>query len=170
MQQTILSVSLLAGILSTSTALAAEKMPLPRDMAFAANAGSSLRLSKGNELALVKTVKLKNQLTKAKFQQIYHGVPVYGYTSVADKSAGGYSNWQGFILNKIDKDLKTTHAQLSKNDALEKLKGSIPAADRGELYNQQATLYVLLNSNREATLVYLTSMMNAKDDPTQCIY
>jgi len=167
MKKMVLSVSLLAGILSTSTALAAEKMPLPRDMAFAASNGSSLRLSQGNELALVKTVKLKNQLTKTKFQQTYHGIPVYGYTSVADKRAGGYSNWHGFVLNKIGDDLKTTSTQLTKHDALEKLKASIPEAEQGTLYNQQVKLFVLLNSNRKATLVYLTSMVNDKEEPTR---
>lgn len=159
-----------AGVLSVilgSSAFAAEKASLDKHMVLPSlSAGSSmLTIGKEANYKIIKSVTLPNGKIKVKLQQHYHNVPVWAYTASADKQAKGFTNWRGHMLRKIKADLPSVQARLTKQDAIERLKSEKPLLKQQGTYNEQATLYVLMNKARKAQLVYLVSFVSKDETP-----
>lgn len=166
MKKQIVSISVMSALI-LGPAMAAEKMPLDKHALLKANGSAFLSISKETQLKSIKSVKLSSGKIKAKFQQVYNSLPVWGYTSVADKTAQGYTHWQGFVLKKIGQDLATTKPQLSSQQALAALKKAYPKVQHQEQYNEQAKLFVMMNKKRKAQLVYLTSFVTGGEKPSR---
>lgn len=159
-----------AGFITTllaTHAMAAEKTPMNKLLVLEKNSTTSslISLSKDSKLKELKSIKLPNGKIKAKFQQLYQQVPVYGYTLTANKTNQDYTNWHGFILKKIKADITTSTPKLSKQQAITTLKNAYPGLTKNDSYNEQATLYVKMTKSKKAQLVYLTSFVIGGKNP-----
>jgi vibriolysin len=159
-----------AGVLSaliSSSAFAAEKIPFDQSKLLSSVAGSSsvIKLTQDSDLVQLKSIALPNGKVKTKFQQHYQHVPIWSYTLSADKTNGGYTHWRGNILRKIRQDLPSVQPTLSKQDAIQQFKRTHLA--KAKQYNEQATLYVMMNKSRQAQLVYLVSFVEGGATPSR---
>lgn len=167
MKKTLFSVSLLALGLFQS-AIAANKTPVDGHALQGINLNSQvITLDPNSKLTALKTVNLRNGKHKVKYQQIYKGVPVFGFTQSATLARGQLSNWHGFQLNNIDKDLPSVTVKLSQADAISLLKSNALKESEKDTYNEQAKLVVMMNKNRKAELVYLTSFVVNGKNPSR---
>ncbi len=137
---------------------------------------SVVNLGSGNSLKAVKEVTLSNGLTKVRYQQYYQGVPVFGRTIAASRSdMGVVSNLVGDLAQNISIDLASVSPQISEKDALQKAKNSndslMAFQKKGKKLvkteNEQSKLWVALDENNQARLVYITSYYSDFPQPTR---
>ncbi|WP_057832304.1 M4 family metallopeptidase [Colwellia sp. TT2012] len=127
----------------------------------------------------VKTVTLTNGTKKTRYQQLYMGVPVYGTSVVAPTAVPGImsmtstigSTAQGNILTGIAGDIKNTKAKYSDKAALNILRASNNINNvslvQVRTENEQSELFVYLDDNGVARLVYLTSYFVHQPTPSR---
>ncbi|NRA73075.1 MAG: peptidase M4 family protein, partial [Gammaproteobacteria bacterium] len=126
-----------------------------------------------------KTVIFANGTQKTRYQQLYMGVPVYGMSVVAPTAVSGImsmtstigSTAQGNILTSIAGDIKSTKARYSDKAALNILRASNSINSvslvQVKTENEQTELFVYLDDNGVARLVYLTSYFTHQPTPSR---
>lgn len=100
-------------------------------------------------------------------QQFYQGVPVWGEAVTERREAGAMSSaFTGSLINNIGQDLTSVTPALSQHGVLSQAKGL--AKHNGRFENEQAKLYVKLDAQGKAQLVYMVSFLTSDGDhPTR---
>ncbi|MDN3649746.1 M4 family metallopeptidase [Reinekea marina] len=167
-------------LLASATTFAADRVPATEVhlsqgiMASQANASS---------VQLVKSRRLANDVTVEKYQQTYQGVPIWGEIITRSASANASASLAGDYVTNIASDLPqmtpTYDGKEILNYALEqhslRTQGVRPSQSAiknklMQLENKQQNLWVRLNDNDEAQLVYLVSWMDYSAEPTRPHY
>ncbi len=174
-QTTVLAA--VAGLMTSSLLFAADRVP-----ATAAHLAQSLASGNDNQVALVKAITLANGTTVEKFQQQYQGVPVWGDNIVRRQSAGivASATVQGQFIDGISNDISSVAPRFDGKSILEhamtekilQTQGLQPSKASLQAYlasaqNKQFKLWVRLNDNDEAQLVYLVSWVEYGDQPSR---
>nr|AAF07184.1 elastase [Aeromonas hydrophila] len=95
-------------------------------------------LAGDGEFRQVRAVKLPNGQQRVRYEQTWHGIPVWGQVLVAEQSLGGQiSQVSGQILRQIDADVASPTAALSPADAA----GKARAGAKGS--NERVKLFVM---------------------------
>lgn len=119
-------------------------------------------LAGDGEYRQVRVVKLPNGQQRVRYEQTWHGIPVWGQVLVAEQSLGGQiSQVSGQILRQIDADLSSPTATLTPADAASKAR----AGAKGS--NERVKLFVMQDEAGQARLVYLVSWLAASDEPSR---
>ena len=119
-------------------------------------------LAGDGEFRQVRAVKLPNGQQRVRYEQTWHGIPVWGQVLVAEQSLGGQiSQVSGQILRQIDADVASPTAALSPVDAASKAR----AGAKGS--NERVKLFVMQDEAGQARLVYLVSWLAASDEPSR---
>lgn len=124
------------------------------------NINQVLGLTGHTKMKAVKTINLNNGISKVKFEQQYEGIPVFGYSVAATKTAMGLlTDVKGQVLN-INSKRFSTKARISADKAMkmmidtDKMLGkNASAAAKAAVYNKQNDLFVYMH-NGEPKLVY----------------
>ncbi len=133
-----------------------------------------VNLGSGYTLEEANVVTLSNGLTKVRYQQFYKGVPVFGRTIAASRSdMGVVSNLQGKVVNNIN--LASVTPAISDKEALQKAKNSnhglMAVQKKGKKLvkteNEQSKLWIVMDENDEARLVYVSSYYTDFPQPTR---
>nr|WP_235869247.1 PepSY domain-containing protein [Veronia nyctiphanis] len=125
-----------------------------------------LQLSSNHDFKEVKRVILPNGVQKVRLQQTYQGIPVYGSNLVADVSQQGFMTAQeAQILTGVDVDLSSVKPTLSADDVLKQVLNQSLLAPKVE--NEQVQLYVMLDDESNARLVYQVSYFDAGQTPSR---
>lgn len=133
------------------------------------NINSMLNLEKATEFKVSKQVKLNNGKVKQRLQQYYHGIPVYGFNVSASQSAMGfYTELSGNVLKSIDKPKEFVTASITAEQALQlSMKSDSKGFNASSVENQKSQLFVYLDKQNEAQLIYLTSYVIYGENPTR---
>ena len=124
-------------------------------------AGVSALAGEG-EFRQVRAVKLPNGQQRVRYEQTWHGIPVWGQVLVAEQSLGGQiSQVSGQMLRQIDADVASPTAALSPGDAALKAR----AGAKGS--NERVKLFVMQDEAGQARLIYLVSWLAASDVPSR---
>lgn len=111
-----------------------------------------------SELKAQRSQTYRNGKTVTRYQQYYQGVPVFGEAVVAQQTVGAVQPaLAGSMLSGIANDLASTKPVFSAANMLAQAKSL--ARVNGKTENDQATLYVKLDKNNVARLVYLVSFV-----------
>ena len=161
------------GLLTSSIVLAADIVP-------ATEAHLVQSLTTGSQFALLKSVPMANGVNVEKLQQQYQGVPVWGSLVTRRQSAGltASGSVTGDVIEGIENDLTSITPRFDSKAMLElamsqQLMQTMGAqASRKDIQNyfaraenKQSQLWVRLNSNNQAQLVYLISWVEYGDEP-----
>jgi pseudolysin/vibriolysin len=161
MKKTRLIVSILPGFMILSIAQSAEQIRID-----AKNFKQYLQQKKNSiqakntpsQFILDKKIVLSNGVTKLKYVQYYHGVPVYGSILSSTETNGSQEQWWGSLLSGITQDIKSYQPKTSTHDALQKAKQIMNLSDPTATELDQVTLYIKQNKTTKlAELVYLVS-------------
>ncbi|NQZ07352.1 MAG: M4 family metallopeptidase [Algicola sp.] len=119
-----------------------------------------LGLNSAIQMKAVKTIDAGNGLTKVRFAQTFHGIPVFGHSIAATKTAmGTFTNVQGDVLDLNTDKPFMTRTRFSADQALAfALKGK----DSAEVYNKQSKKFVQI-INGEPKIVFHTSFVTTVD-------
>ncbi|QSX33334.1 M4 family metallopeptidase [Shewanella avicenniae] len=135
-----------------------------KSIAPSTNPGKALGVTKDHSFT-GKQVKVGNKL-KARLQQFYKGVPVYGVSVAADVSAMGvYSKLSGSYLKGIEHDLPSVTAKLDHATAIKQAK---QALNLETTERSSAKLYIWQDkTSGQAHLAYLVDLFVAEPAPSR---
>ncbi len=111
--------------------------------------------------------------TKVRFEQYYHGIPVWGFSSAAIQDGNQLTDISGEILSSIDLDLAhvtpaftAASAVSAANNQHFVLEQSAVISNSTELKQEvnNAKLWIYLDDNQRARLVYVTHYVTLKGD------
>jgi len=132
------------------------------------------------ELVKVRAVQLADGQEKARFQQHYQGIPVWGHSvAAAVNKAGQYVDVAGTLVTDLPLDLPSVKpaitaqqaAYLSRGIALDDLisiKTDKVTADAIAAQVKQTSLWVYVDDNGKPALVYQTNYLTSKgQDPSR---
>ncbi len=166
-------VASVAGLLTSSMIFAADIVP-------ATEAHLVQNLTSGSQVSLVKGVKLANGTQVEKLRQQFQGVPVWGSNIVRRQSNGVVASTSivGQFIEGIENDVASTTPRFDSkmildraiNEQLLQAQGLQPSKKEMQNYftrveNKQSELWIRLDSNNEAQLVYLVSWVEHGDEP-----
>ncbi|MFQ3231797.1 M4 family metallopeptidase [Reinekea sp.] len=172
---------LVSGCLMASSAI----MAADRVDATEAHLAQSTMSANTNSAAaqLVKSRVLPSNVTVEKFQQTYQDIPVWGQIITRRISEGQDSSIMGEFITNIDADLPQMTPRFDSksilNHAMEQhtlntqglMPGRVMLQDMLlNAENKQQQLWIRLNENDEAQLVYLVSWVEYSDHPTRPHY
>lgn len=121
---------------------------------------------KGNyELTVVDKVTVKSGHSLTKYQQSYHGVPVFSRTVVADNDNKSVSRWHGQVLQGIDKELPSLSTKLTVEEAIDILIKETDIPDDSEIKYKEGSKTIYQDSSGIARLAYEVSFYIEADDP-----
>ncbi|WP_163834186.1 M4 family metallopeptidase [Spartinivicinus ruber] len=132
-----------------------------------------LKLPANENLQLIRTVQIANSHHKLRYQQQFHGVPVWDTNIVVEKDAdGGLVNISGHLLKGIATDIPTPVTQLSAAEALQLAiqTANIPKNQAGTLENSSTTPFVYQDKSGTARLVYKVSFVSHNPLPKRPHY
>ena len=141
----------------------------------AAVAGVTVSDDINHMLNLTNDVKMKSALegklpsgdTKVRFQQTYQGIPVFGHSIAATRSAmGALSNVSGQFAD-LDGQFISTKAAINKDEALSKI---LPANTKGkkiEIENKKQELFILLEDGAPRLAYRVSAFFHDKNGPTR---
>ncbi|WP_318014108.1 M4 family metallopeptidase [Paucibacter sp. TC2R-5] len=174
---------LLSATAAACQAIAAERVPLEgldlaganlsvqRSASGVASSGVAATLGLLNEeLRPLRSQSYGKNLRVTRHQQYYQGVPIWNEAVVehVDSSVAGLragSTFTGSLIRQLEQDLAHTQPSLSSAAVLAQAKGLVAGGVRGaRTSNDQVQLYVRLNENNVAQLVYLVSFLNGQGD------
>ena len=124
--------------------------------------GKALNMSQQDSFQSRQSIKTKAGTVKKRYQQFFNNVPVYGYSIVATQGVNGeLLEVSGAIVRDIAKDIKSTKAAISTQQAIDLL---VKTNRHGTfvLENQSAELMIKIDSGTPR-LVYKTSYFSAAD-------
>lgn len=123
-----------------------------------------LDLSNESKMEEVRRVTMASGQDKVRFRQLYQGVPVYGSNLVAEiNNFGLMQASSGLVATQLEQDLTSVNTKLSAKDVIQKLTSLNIRADKIE--NVQSQLYIYLDTNSQAKLVYQVSYFEASEQP-----
>ncbi|WP_394205225.1 M4 family metallopeptidase [Shewanella waksmanii] len=97
---------------------------------------------------------------RARYQQLYQGVPVFGASIVATRSPmNQFYNPVGYHIAKIDSDVISTSPSFSLDEALHVALSD--NADKETVYNIESQLYIWLDEKDQAYLAWLISYVDS---------
>lgn len=160
MRKSKVSLAILPSILIFSSVEAAEFLQI-NDQNFAQylNQKNNVVYVKGKEsqFTLKNKVELSNGVTKYKYIQYVHGVPVFSSIMSTSEIKGKQDHWWGVLLSGIEKDIVNFTPAFDSAEAINKAKQIMQVADSATTLDQ-ATLYIKQNkASQKAELVYLVS-------------
>lgn len=121
-----------------------------------------LNLPTGHTLEQVRAITSAAGLTKVRYQQMYQGVKVYGASVVAQtNSFGNMQLSSGQVMTQLEQDLPSMQTRLSPDDAMSKF------ATSETRENENAELFIYMDDNNQARLVYRLSYFDAGDHPSR---
>lgn len=120
-----------------------------------------------SSLTLAKEVTLKNGKTKARFQQTYQGVPVWGVVVTADKKQGRYQQFTGQVVTGLKQELKSFKPTLTELEAVQAMLAKKGMLTGHKASHQSAKLYVRALPHENVRLVYLVEAMFDGKKPTR---
>lgn len=118
-------------------------------------------------------VKRADGRTKVRFEQMYRGIPVWGFSSTAIQDGKSLTDISGEVLSGIDFDLPSVAPKLTAMAAISAANGdnyvmaSSSAKETQAMLKKQvsnAKLWVYLDDNARARLVYVTNHVTIKGD------
>jgi vibriolysin len=125
-----------------------------------------LGLNGNTQMKAVKDIDAGNGVTKVRFQQEYKGIPVFGYSVAATKSAmGALSDVQGKILDLSNKMVMTRpHVSASKamNTAI-KNDRSIGNRDESVVYNKQNDMFIFMQDGQPVLTHRISFVVPSED-------
>jgi vibriolysin len=119
----------------------------------------------------VTNVTLPNGKKKVRYQQTYHGIPVFDTSVVATETKTGKRNVYGVMAKGIASDVSTITPSIDKKQALAIAKEhfrkdkSLSATPKPE--HENAKLMVRMDQNEQAQLVYMVDFFVADDHPAR---
>jgi vibriolysin len=124
------------------------------------NINELLGLNSAVQMKAVKTIDAGNGLTKVRFEQTFHGIPVFGHSIAATKTAmGAFTNVQGEVLDLNTNKPFMTRTRFTADQAMAfAMKGQ----DAANVYNKQSKKFVQI-INGEPKVVFHTSFVTTKD-------
>jgi vibriolysin len=124
-------------------------------------AGVSALAGEG-EYRQVRAVTLPNGQQRVRYEQTWHGIPVWGQVLVAEQSLGGQvSKLSGQMLRQIEGDVASPVATLSPAEA------AVKARNGAKGSNERVKLFVVQDEAGQARLVYLVSWLAASEAPSR---
>lgn len=126
-----------------------------------------------NGFQVVKSVTLPNGKVKVRYQQMYHGLPVFNTSVVATQTEKGIGQVYGMMAQQIDADMTSISPQVEQkkamNIALAHYQQQNPSllADDLTIENEHAKLMVRLDENQTAQMVYLVDFFVATNEPAR---
>ncbi|MDO7642374.1 MAG: M4 family metallopeptidase [Reinekea forsetii] len=163
------------GLLSSTAVLAAERVT-----ATDAHFAQGLAGVTSDQVELVTTVDLGNGTTLEKYRQHYNGIPVWGSALTRQKAGAAPVQIQGQFVQGINTDVATVVPQLGAKAVLQQAMQdrvlqsqgvSLGSVDLARYYdaaeNKQSELWIQLDANDRAQLVYLVSWVEYGDQPTR---
>ena len=121
-----------------------------------------LNLNNNTQMKAAKTVKVGNGKTKVRFQQEYKGIPVFGYSIAADRSAmGALSNVSGQIAD-LDNRMMKTKARISPDQAMHKILGDVKGAT-----NKQNQKFYLIHKGSPRLVHRVSAVIHGVDGPSR---
>lgn len=106
---------------------------------------------------LSKQVTLVNGLVKNKYIQSYKGIPIFNSLLNSSEISGRQMDWYGQILTEIDEDIGDITPALDKKAVINRTKKQFNLLNNNSIQNESATLFVRMNKENKAELVYLVS-------------
>lgn len=130
-------------------------------------------LTSSESLQLITKVEVNEQLIKHRYQQHYQGIPVWNSNLVASYNhRNQLLNFSGFLLRDIQSDIESVQPSLSSSQALNialaaeniflhQSSSHTATNERNPtlITNKKATLYIYLDKQGQAQLVYIVSFM-----------
>jgi vibriolysin len=166
--KTSLKVSAIASaILCSSVVIAAEKIAATEEIL-----SQSLAADDVDKVSLIKTVTLPNGNTVEKFQQTYRGIPVWGSNIVrggGDSAAEIYGDYYQGIATEVASVAPTISSkdivEYAMNQQMLQTEGSVATKKQmqnmlAKAENKQYKLWVRMDSDGQAQLVYLVSWVD----------
>lgn len=127
-----------------------------------------LQLDTQYRFNLVNSVILPSKKIKHRLAQYYLNVPVYGASLAATEISGGaFKNISGFYLKGIEKDIKSVQPKIQKEEILLLAKKKVVIPASANVTNQQADLFITLDNQNKARLVYVVSFMIESANPSR---
>lgn len=166
-------------LLASAISMAAERTP-----ATEAHLTQGIMSTNNAAVKAVNVRTLANGTTIAKYQQLHKGIPVWG-DAITKRSAPGQSvaAVRGQFVAGLDADLPQVTPRFGGKEILQRAmeqhslttQGILPSADQTKnlmerAENKQHKLWVRLNDNNDAQLVYLVSWVDYGDEPTRPHY
>ncbi|STY28754.1 thermolysin metallopeptidase [Legionella wadsworthii] len=109
------------------------------------------------EFALSRKVTLSNGLIKKKYQLFYKRTPVFNAILTSSELHGVENNWYGQMMIDIEKDIPDTVPNINSKEVLNIVKKNTSLKKNDSVKNENAQLYVRINENNKAELIYLVS-------------
>ncbi len=175
--QQLTRVALCLAVAWTGSAFAAEVVPAQQLLKAPSIKTASAAILAADTDAVAFVAKQKVQRadgrTKVRFEQLYRGVPVWGFSSAAIQEGSALSDVSGDVLNGIDLDLPTVTPKLSASEAISAANGENYVVAAGTAKERlaavkaqvsNAKLWVYLDDNARARLVYVTNYVTVKGD------
>lgn len=150
-------------LLYTSGAFAGDKMILsPEQTALSqvTDVTSYIGLNNHYSFKVAKKVKLSNGKTKVRFLQYFNDVPVFDASIAATENKNAYSQLSGSYFENIERDLTSTHASISKEQAIQIALHAKSVTSTIHIQNQQANLYIIQGKDKKSHLAYQVSFVN----------
>lgn len=175
--QQLTRVALCLAVAWTGSAFAAEVVPAQQLLKAPSIKTASAAILAADTDAVAFVAKQKVQRadgrTKVRFEQLYRGVPVWGFSSAAIREGDTLSDVSGDVLTGIDLDLPTATPRLSASEAISAASGENYVVAAGTAKERlaavkaqvsNAKLWVYLDDNARARLVYVTNYVTVKGD------
>ncbi|KTD75702.1 M4 family metallopeptidase [Legionella waltersii] len=109
---------------------------------------------------------LPNGVVKKKYNLYYKGVPVFNSILTSSELNNDQMSWYGQMTTDIEADLSFTSPAIDEMTALEITKGKVRLKKNDFIKNEKAELYIHLDDNNKAELIYLVSF-NVEGSNTQ---
>ncbi len=139
------------------------------------NINQILGLAGATQMKAVKTVNVGNGVTKVRFQQEFNGIPVFGHSIAATKTAMGMlTDVQGQILD-LDNKFFSTKARISADMAMNSALGksaTLSKSPGAHVYNKENDLFIYM-IDEQPTLVRRVSYVVAGEngaEPTRPVF
>ncbi|WP_394391749.1 M4 family metallopeptidase [Shewanella woodyi] len=146
----------------SGNAFAAQRVDLQQSTTFSSGVPTTqslLSATQGDTYEVAQSSTTASGDERARFQQLYHGVPVYGATVVASRSAMNmFYDVVGSHVTKIDSDVISTVPSFSLDEAMELALGQ--GLTQEQVYNVESQLYIWLDDKDQAHLAWLISYVD----------
>ena len=163
------------GLLSSTAVFAADRVT-----ATDAHFTQGLAGVASDQVQLITTVDLGNGTTVEKYRQQYSGIPVWGSALTRQNAGLAAVDIQGQFVNGIANDIATVVPQFSAKEVLQRAMHDRVVQTQGltlsqkdltsyfdAAENKQTQLWIQLDANDRAQLVYLVSWVDYGDQPTR---
>jgi vibriolysin len=138
--------------------------------------GEILGLSQDEVLDLKRERTDFNKVTHKRFQQTYHGIPIWGLETVISFNTNQkVVNLNGAVAHGVPSDVKSIPSNLDPLAALTRMKADHKKQDKNAIWNfenEKSGTYIYVHKNGKAYVVYVVSFFadNENGNPSQPIF